>query len=85
MKQGALGVWAPVLGPALEHPDVTSALQVAEVIRQSYLYPVDGGFSADRARWVEILTSELSLAFNQSKSPQAALDDAVRLINQSRS
>ncbi|UCH28044.1 MAG: sugar ABC transporter substrate-binding protein [Trueperaceae bacterium] len=85
VKQGALGVWAPVLGPALEHPDVTSALQVAEVIRQSYLYPVDGGFSADRARWVEILTSELSLAFNQSKSPQAALDDAVRLINQSRS
>ena len=85
LRQGAGTPWAPVLGPVLEHPDVVANLQVAEVIRQSYLYPVDGGFSPDRERWVEILTSELALAFNQSKTPQQALDDAVRLINQSRS
>jgi len=60
-------------------------LQVSSVIRQAYLYPVDGGFSPDRERWVEILTSEIALALNQSKSPKAALDEAVRLINQSRS
>jgi ABC-type glycerol-3-phosphate transport system substrate-binding protein len=84
LRQGAETPWAPVLGPALDHPDVVANLQVSRVIRQSYLYPVDGGFSPDRERWVEILTSELALAFNQSKSPKQALDEAVRLINQSR-
>jgi multiple sugar transport system substrate-binding protein len=84
VKQGAETPWAPVLGPALEHPDVVANLQVAPVIRQSYLYPVDGGYSADRERWVEILTNELSQAFNRNKEPKQALDDAVRLINQSR-
>lgn len=84
LRQGAETPWAPILGPALDHPDVVANLEVARVIRQAYLYPVDGGFSPDRERWVEILTSELALAFNQSKSPKQALDEAVRLINQSR-
>lgn len=83
--QGAESPWAPVLEPALNHPDVIENLIVAPAIRQSYEYPVDGGFSPDRERWVEILTSEIALALNRTKTPKAALDDAVNLINQSRS
>jgi ABC-type glycerol-3-phosphate transport system substrate-binding protein len=83
--QGAESPWAPVLQPALDHPDVAANLTVAPVIRQSYEYPVDGGFSPDRERWVEILTSEIALALNQTKTSKEALDEAVRLIRQSRS
>ncbi len=83
--QGAESPWAPVLQPALDHPDVAANLTVAPVIRQSYEYPVDGGFSPDRERWVEILTSEIALALNQTKTSREALDEAVRLIRQSRS
>jgi multiple sugar transport system substrate-binding protein len=85
LEQGANTPWAPVLQPALDHPDVVGNLDVAPVIRQSYEYPVDGGFSPDRERWVEILTNEIALALNRRKSPREALDEAVRLIEQSRS
>lgn len=84
VQQGAESPWAPVLQPALDHPDVAANLTVAPVIRQSYEYPVDGGFSPDRERWVEILTSEIALALTQTKTSKAALDDAVGLIRQSR-
>lgn len=84
IRQGSETAWAPVLDAALSDPAVEGHLPVAAVIRQSYLYPVDGGFSADRQAWMEILCGELSQAFAQSKTPRAALDDAVRLIEQSR-
>ncbi|WP_164730488.1 extracellular solute-binding protein [Pelagibacterium montanilacus] len=82
--QGSETAWAPVLEPALSEQSVLDNLPVAEVIRQSYEYPVDGGYSADRLRWVEILTGELSQAFAQSKDPRTALNDAVSQIEQSR-
>lgn len=85
IRQGSETAWAPVLDAALSDPAVVSHLPVATAIRQSYLYPVDGGFSADRQAWMEILCGELSQAFAQKKEPRAALDDAVRLIEQSRS
>lgn len=84
IRQGATTAWAPVIADALEHPDVQENLPVAEVIKQSYLYPVDGGYSTDRPRWVEILTGQLSLAFAQRATPREALDDAVSQIIDSR-
>jgi len=83
--QGSSSPWAPSVEAALGHPDVQANLPFAEVIRQSYQYPVDGGYSADRERWVEILTGQISRALAQEASPQEALDEAVSRINASRS
>lgn len=85
IRQGATTPWAPVIEAALADASVQENLPVAEVIKQSYLYPVDGGYSTDRPRWVEILTGQLSLAFAQRATPREALDDAVRQIIDSRS
>ncbi|MBO6637869.1 MAG: sugar ABC transporter substrate-binding protein [Roseitalea sp.] len=82
--QGSTSPWAPSVDAALRSPEVIGNLPFAEVIRQSYQYPVDGGYSADRERWQEILTGQLSRAFAQEASPKEALDEAVKLINASR-
>ena len=83
--QGSTSPWAPSLDPALGHADVVKNIPFAGVIRDSYLYPVDGGFSADRNQWVEILSNEVSLAISQKKNAKDALNDAVKQINASRS
>ena len=83
--QGSTSPWAPSLLPALNHPDVVKNISFAGVIRDSYLYPVDAGFSADRNQWVELLSNEVSLALTQKKSAKVALDAAVMQINSSRS
>ena len=83
--QGSTSPWAPSLEPALDHPDVLKNISVAGVIKDSYLYPVDAGFSADRNQWVELLSNEVSLALTQKKSAKDALNDAVKQINASRS
>ncbi|QBK30726.1 ABC transporter substrate-binding protein [Roseitalea porphyridii] len=82
--QGSTSPWAPSVDAALSHPDVSGNLPFAEVIRQSYQYPVDGGYSPDRERWQEILTGQLSRAFAREVAPKEALDEAVKLINASR-
>ena len=83
--QGSTSPWAPSLEPALDHPDVLKNISMAGVIKDSYLYPVDAGFSADRNQWVELLSNEVSLALTQKKSAKDALNDAVKQINASRS
>lgn len=82
--QGATSPWAPSVETALNHPDVVANLPFAEVIRQSYQYPVDGGYSTDRERWVEILTGQISRALAMEVKPKEALDEAVSLIDASR-
>ncbi len=82
--QGATSPWAPSIDVALGHSDVVANLPFAEVIRQSYQYPVDGGYSTDRERWLEILTGQISRALAQEIKPREALDEAVNLINASR-
>lgn len=82
--QGSTSPWAPSVDAALRNPEVIGNLPFAEVIRQSYQYPVDGGYSADRERWQEILTGQLSRAFARDVAPKEALDEAVRLIDASR-
>tara|TARA_B110000116_G_scaffold269517_1_gene285653 strand:- start:1044 stop:2339 length:1296 start_codon:yes stop_codon:yes gene_type:complete len=83
--QGSSSSWAPSLEPALNHPDVVKNISFAGVIRDSYKYPVDAGFSADRNQWVELLSNEVSLALSQKKGAKEALNDAVKQINDSRS
>ena len=61
--QGSTSPWAPSVDVALSHPEVVANLPFAEVIKQSYQYPVDGGYSTDREKWLEILTGQLSRAF----------------------
>jgi multiple sugar transport system substrate-binding protein len=82
--QGSTSPWAPSVDAALRHADVAGNLPFADVIRQSYQYPVDGGYSTDRERWLEILTGQISRALAQDASPKEALDEAVRLIHASR-
>tara|TARA_R110002072_G_scaffold150941_3_gene299621 strand:+ start:1005 stop:2300 length:1296 start_codon:yes stop_codon:yes gene_type:complete len=82
--QGSTSPWAPSVEAALSHPDVVENLPFAEVIRQSYQYPVDGGYSADRERWLEILTGQISRALAQDVTPREALDEAVTRIHASR-
>ena len=82
--QGSTSPWAPSVDAALSNPDVVRNLPFAEVIKQSYQYPVNGGYSSDRERWVEILTGQISRALVQEVAPHEALDEAVNLINASR-
>ena len=82
--QGSTSPWAPSIDAALGHPKVLANLPFAEVIKQSYQYPVDGGYSTDLEKWREILTGQLSRAFAEKASPKEALDEAVKLINASR-
>ena len=64
--------------------DALYAISFAGVIKDSYRYPVDAGFSADRNQWVELLSNEVSLAITQKKSARDALNDAVKQIDASR-
>ena len=82
--QGSTSPWAPSVDVALSHPKVVGNLPFAEVIKQSYQYPVNGGYSSDLEKWREILTGQLSRALAQKASPKEALDEAVKLINASR-
>lgn len=82
--QGSTSPWAPSVDAAFADPAVAANLPFGEVIRQSYQYPVDGGYSTDRERWLEILCSQISRALAQDVTPKEALDEAVAQIHASR-
>jgi len=82
--QGSTSPWAPSVDTAFADPAVAANIPFGEVIRQSYQYPVDGGYSTDRERWMEILCGQISRALAQDVTPQEALDEAVTQINASR-
>jgi len=82
--QGSTSPWAPSVDAAFADPSVAANLPFGEVIRQSYQYPVDGGYSTDRERWLEILCGQISRALAKDATPQDALDEAVTQINASR-
>lgn len=80
----AQGGWASIYSDVLEEPEILEQFPFYEAIRQSYEYPVDGGWSPDRTTWAEILSTEIAEVLAQRKQPKEALDDAVREINASR-
>ncbi|MCC5972692.1 MAG: extracellular solute-binding protein [Rubellimicrobium sp.] len=82
--QGSTSPWAPSVDAAFADPAVAENLPFGEVIRQSYQYPVDGGYSTDRERWLEILCNQISRALAQDVTPKEALDEAVAQIHASR-
>jgi multiple sugar transport system substrate-binding protein len=82
--QGSTSPWAPSVEAAFADPAVAANLPFGDVIRLSYQYPVDGGYSADRERWVEILCGQISRALAQDVTPREALDTAVAQIRASR-
>lgn len=84
IKQGATTPWVPAIEAAYSDESVKANAPVAEAILQSYKYPVDGGYSADRERWLEIISTQISRALAQDISPKEALDVAVEQINASR-
>jgi multiple sugar transport system substrate-binding protein len=84
IKQGATTPWVPAIEAAYADESVKQNAAVAEAILQSYKYPVDGGYSADRERWLEIISTQISRALAQDVTPQVALDTAVEQIKASR-
>jgi multiple sugar transport system substrate-binding protein len=82
--QGSTSPWAPSVDAAFADPAVAANLPFGEVIRLSYQYPVDGGYSTDRERWLEILCGQISRALAQEVTPKEALDAAVEQIIASR-
>jgi multiple sugar transport system substrate-binding protein len=72
--------WAPIYAELLQDEELLEQFPFYEAILQAYEYPVDGGWSPDRPMWSEILANQISEALGQQKSPQEAMDDAVRNI-----
>ncbi|HLT59330.1 MAG: extracellular solute-binding protein [Limnochordales bacterium] len=80
----ALGGWAPIYGDLMDDPEILAAYPMYAAVKDSYQYPVDGGWSPDRPMWVEILSNQIHEVLAGRKKPKEALDDAVRLINMER-
>ncbi|TCJ15629.1 sugar ABC transporter substrate-binding protein [Rubrobacter taiwanensis] len=76
--------WAPIHAELLEDEALLERFPFYAAIRQSYEYPVDGGWSPDRPVWAEILANQISEALGRQKSPREAMDDAVRRIRERR-
>ncbi|MFS8544339.1 MAG: hypothetical protein LOD91_10965, partial [Limnochordales bacterium] len=80
----ALSGWAPIYGDLMDDSEVLAAYPMYAAVKDSYQYPVDGGWSPDRPMWVEILSNQIHEVLAGRKKPKEALDDAVRLINRER-
>jgi len=76
--------WASIYGDVNTDPAMLEKFPYYQAIADSYKYPVDGGFSADRDVWGKILANEISEALASKKTATEALADAKRLINQER-
>lgn len=80
----AEGGWAPIYAELLEDEELLENFPVYAAVRQSYEYPVDGGWTPDRPMWTKILSDEISQALGQKKAPREAMQAAVQGINAER-
>jgi multiple sugar transport system substrate-binding protein len=80
----AEGGWAGIYSDVMQEPDILEQFPFYSAIATSYEYPVDGGWSPDRTTWIQILQAEVHETLAQNKTAQAALDDAVKAIVESR-
>jgi multiple sugar transport system substrate-binding protein len=76
--------WASIYGDVNTAPAMLEKFPYYQAIADSYKYPVDGGFSADRDVWGKILANEISEVFADKKSAKDALANAKKLMNQER-
>ena len=84
MRVIAEGGWAGIYSDVMQEPDILELFPFYSAVATSYEYPVDGGWSPDRTTWIQILQTEVHETLAQKKTAQAALDDAVQKINESR-
>jgi multiple sugar transport system substrate-binding protein len=80
----ALGGWGSIYEEVLNDPEIVEQFPFYPALAQAYQYPVDGGWSPDRPRWIRILSDELHQVLGRRKSPQEALDDAAQLTIRAR-
>jgi multiple sugar transport system substrate-binding protein len=80
----AEGGWAPMYADLLEDEELLKTFPVYAAVRQSYEYPVDGGWTPDRPMWTKILSDEIAQALGQQKPPKEAMQGAVTKINAER-
>lgn len=83
-KVAAEGGWAPMYKELLEDEEILEKFPVYAAVRQSYEYPVDGGWTPDRPAWTKILSDEISQSLGEKKSPKDAMEDAVKKIKAKR-
>lgn len=76
--------WAPMYEELLRDEALLEKFPVYDAVRQSYEYPVDGGWTPDRPMWTKVLSDEISQALGQKKSPAEAMQAAVKQINSER-
>ena len=84
MRVIAEGGWAGIYSDVMQEPDILEQFPFYSAVAASYEYPVDGGWSPDRTTWTQLLQAQIHEALAQTKTPQAALDDAVNAIVESR-
>jgi multiple sugar transport system substrate-binding protein len=84
MRVIAEGGWAGIYSDVMQEPDILEQFPFYSAIATSYEYPVDGGWSPDRTTWIQLLQTEVHETLAQKKTAQAALDDAVQKIMESR-
>jgi multiple sugar transport system substrate-binding protein len=85
MRRQALdGVWAPIYKSLLTDPEVVEKMPEAPVIRIVYDNPHSMFFTPDFAAWTDIMRDEIHAALRLEKTPQQAMDDCVRRINELR-
>ena len=80
----AMGGWASIYSDILNEPDIVEAFPFYPALAKAYEYPVDGGWSADRPRWTQILSDKIHEVLNQTANPREALDEAARLTVEAR-
>lgn len=74
--------WFPIYEEVLEEPTVIANNPVAPVLRKAYQYPANNYFTANSARWSNILIDSVHRALNQRETPKDALNNAVREIKE---
>jgi multiple sugar transport system substrate-binding protein len=84
MRVVAEGGWAGIYSDVMQEPDILEQFPFYAAVATSYEYPVDGGWSPDRTTWTQLLQAQIHETLAQKKTPQAALDDAVKQIIESR-
>lgn len=80
----AEGGWAPMYQELLQDEEILKKFPVYAAVRQSYEYPVDGGWTPDRPMWTKILSDEIAQALGRKKPPKQAMEDAVKKIQAER-
>jgi multiple sugar transport system substrate-binding protein len=82
--QGEQGVWAPIYTSLYEEPAIKEAFFEGDTIVKSLEYPSSAFVTPDFSEWTNILKASLQSALSRKQSPQDALNDAAKRVEESR-